>query len=396
MEFDIIVVGAGPAGSSAAITAAKGGAKVLLLERGPELGSKNVSGAMIRLEDVQSAFDISSIPIERKVKNVKLLFLSDSNKTNISVNVQSGLANVTKLKLDKWMAQQAEKAGALLITKTAALGLERDSDGKYKVITDRGSVKADRIVLAEGVNALISISSGIRPDLKPDQAVQAVKEVYSLNKDEINKRFGFKADDEGESWRILGVDPVPYAGFLYTYKDAIAIGVGIPLTILIRRKMSPYTVLDEVKERIGFNELVKGSSLREYSAKVIPEHGFPSFRACVDKVYVAGDALGLVDPLTFNGIGPAISSGVIAGKAALESYECRRYESELMRSKEIRNVVNGRPLVKELIEEENFKYYVRTINELLHSWVYGDVSKVRLDMPRIFKHLLLGMGVLKS
>jgi len=395
MDFDIIVVGAGPAGSAAALTAAKDGAKVLLLERGPEPGSKNVSGAMVRLDYFTPTFDVSSIPIERKVKSVDLMFLSDNNRVRININVDANLANVGRLKLDKWMAQQAEKAGALLITKTTVLGVERDYD-RYKVITDRGDIRADRIVLAEGVNALVSMKANIRPDLNPDQAVQAVKEVYSLNKDEINKRFGFKADDEGTSWRILGTDPVPYAGFLYVYKDAVAIGVGVPMIILIRRKITPYTVLDEVKERLGFNELVKGSSLREYSAKVIPEYGFPSWRACSGKIYLAGDAIGLVDPLTFDGIGPAIASGTLAGKASLESYECNRYEAELLKDREVRKVVNSRPLVKELINEDNFKYYVRTVNELLHSWVYGDLSKVKLDVGRMLKHLLLGIGVLKS
>lgn len=96
MKFDIVVVGAGPAGSSAAITAARGGAKVLLLERGPEPGSKNVSGAMIRLEDFSSVYDIASIPIERKVKNVDLILLSNSNRTRISVNVESNLATVAR------------------------------------------------------------------------------------------------------------------------------------------------------------------------------------------------------------------------------------------------------------------------------------------------------------
>ncbi|MEM0362443.1 MAG: NAD(P)/FAD-dependent oxidoreductase [Sulfolobaceae archaeon] len=395
MDFDIVVVGAGPAGSSAAITAAKGGAKVLLLERGPEPGSKNVSGAMIRLDDFSQTFDISSIPIERQVKNIDLIFLSNSDKVKISINTESSnLANVARLKLDKWMAQQAEKAGAILITKTTVLGIERDYD-KYKVITERGEVRADRVVLSEGVNALVSIKANIRPDLKPEQTVQVVKEVYNLNKDEINKRFGLKADNEGVSWRILGTDPVPYAGFLYVYKDAIAIGAGVPMSILIKRKIMPYNVLDEVKERLGVNELVKGGSLREYSAKIIPEYGFPGWRACSGKVYLAGDAIGLVNPLIFNGIGPAVISGTLAGKAALESYECVKYEEELANNKEIRGVINARPLVKELTNEDNLRYYIKLVNDLLHGWAYGDLSKVKLDMPRILKHLILGMGVIR-
>lgn len=235
----------------------------------------------------------------------------------------------------------------------------------------------------------------IRPDLEPEHSVQAVKEVYNLNKDEINKRLGFKSDEEGSSWRIFGTNPVPYAGFLYTYKDAIAIGVGIPMSILIKKKISPYTVLDELKERLGINELVKGGSLREYSAKVIPEQGFPSYRACSGKIYLAGDSIGLINALTFNGIGPAVISGSIAGKAALEGYECFKYEEELMKDKEIKGVVKARPLIQELTKEENLNYYVNFLGDALHSWAYGSLS-LNLDMPRLIKHLMLGMGVLKA
>ncbi|AAY79732.1 NAD(P)/FAD-dependent oxidoreductase [Sulfolobus acidocaldarius] len=394
MEFDVIVIGAGPAGSAAALTAAKGGAKVLLLEKGPEPGSKNVSGAMIRTEEIAKVFDTSSMPFERKVKNVDLIFMDSTGKVRISVDISSGLINVGRLKLDKWMAQQAEKAGAVLVTKTTALGVEKDGE-KYKVVTDRGSISGSKVVLAEGVNALISMGMKIRPDLEPEHSVQAVKEVYNLNKDEINKRLGFKSDEEGSSWRIFGTNPVPYAGFLYTYKDAIAIGVGIPMSILIKKKISPYTVLDELKERLGINELVKGGSLREYSAKVIPEQGFPSYRACSGKIYLAGDSIGLINALTFNGIGPAVISGSIAGKAALEGYECFKYEEELMKDKEIKGVVKARPLIQELTKEENLNYYVNFLGDALHSWAYGSLS-LNLDMPRLIKHLMLGMGVLKA
>lgn len=378
MEFDVIVIGAGPAGSAAALTAAKGGAKVLLLEKGPEPGSKNVSGAMIRTEEIAKVFDTSSMPFERKVKNVDLIFMDSTGKVRISVDISSGLINVGRLKLDKWMAQQAEKAGAVLVTKTTALGVEKDGE-KYKVVTDRGSISGSKVVLAEGVNALISMGMKIRPDLEPEHSVQAVKEVYNLNKDEINKRLGFKSDEEGSSWRIFGTNPVPYAGFLYTYKDAIAIGVGIPMSILIKKKISPYTVLDELKERLGINELVKGGSLREYSGKI----------------YLAGDSIGLINALTFNGIGPAVISGSIAGKAALEGYECFKYEEELMKDKEIKGVVKARPLIQELTKEENLNYYVNFLGDALHSWAYGSLS-LNLDMPRLIKHLMLGMGVLKA
>jgi electron transfer flavoprotein-quinone oxidoreductase len=389
-DFDVIVVGAGPAGSAAAYTAAKGGAKVLLIERGPEPGSKNVSGAMVRLSEISRVFDIKSLPIERKVTNVRITISSVNGKLKLETEAKENLANVSRLKLDKWLAQNAESAGAILVTKTTVLGIE----GK-KVITDRGSVTGERIVLAEGANPIISIKLGIRRDLEPNEAIQTVKEVYNLSIEEVNKRFGLKDDSQGLAWRILFDSPLPGAGFVYTYRDSVAIGIGVPMQLLIKQKMKPYTVLEKLKEELGLNELIKGMSLREYSAKIIPENGFPEMRGCRGNIYLAGDALGFIDSLNFNGIGPAIVSGSLAGKAALEGIECSKFEYLLMQEKEISRIVKIRPLVRELLQEENFRFYLRLLNDIMNSWVsgdYGRVTEYKGEITKLIKHGLMLIG----
>lgn len=386
MKFDVVVIGAGPTGSAAAYTASKMGYKVLLIERGSEPGAKNVSGAMIRESVISKVFETKDLPFERYIKNVRLIFRSKDNETHIIVKPKERLYTVTRLKFDKWLAQKAEASGAVLITKTTVTGIEGS-----KVITERGEVEGDKVIIAEGANALLSISLGLRRELKNSETVLGVKEVYSSTRDEVSKRFNLQGD-EGESWRMVTDWPVPSAGFIYTYKDSVAIGVGSRVDEIIQRNMRPFELLDKFKEPLL--ELVKGFSLREYSAKIIPEAGFPSFKPCEGSVYVAGDALGLVDPLTFDGIGPAVISGSLAGKAD----SCESYSKWLYESKEILKVVKSRPLVSELLKSENLSFYVNLINHFMESWAEGDFSKLKYyksSIGKVLKHFILGLGVIE-
>ncbi len=394
MKFDIIVIGAGPSGSAASLTAAKAGMKVLTLERGPEPGSKNVSGAMVRLSEIAKIFDVSNIPFEREVKNVKLMFSSQKGDIKIDTYPKTKLLNVSRLKFDKYLSQQAENSGSLLITKTTALEIKK-KDEHYEVITDRGNIEGDKIILSEGANALVSMKIGLRPEFSPSHTVQAVKEVYTLGKDEINKRFQLTSDTEGVSWRVIGSDTVPYAGFLYVYKDSVSVGVGIPMQILIDKKIRPYEVLDSFEKKYGITELVKGGSLREYSAKIIPEEGFPEWKSCMDGIYSSGDSIGLINPIVFNGIGPAIISGSIAGKAAVENWDCRKFTSELMNVKEIREIAKLRPLVDELLGKDYISIYGEMLTDVMESWASGDLSELNQYkelIPKLLKHFLLLWG----
>jgi len=96
---------------------------------------------MIRLSSIARVFDINNIPIERKVKDLKLIAKSETGKISIDIEIKEDLANVGRLKLDKWMSQQAESAGAIILTKTTAQKLEWQGNNAVSVKTDRGEVK---------------------------------------------------------------------------------------------------------------------------------------------------------------------------------------------------------------------------------------------------------------
>ncbi len=396
-EFDVVIVGAGPAGSAAALSAAKAGAKVLVIERGPEPGAKNVSGARVRLNTVKKVFDLASVQIERKVINERFLFVSQGRKVSIDIQTRPDiLATVSRLKFDGSLARQAENAGALIVTKTTALGLERQNSGEISVVTDRGNVTTKSVVLAEGANALISMSLGIRPEFSQDEAVEVAKEVYLLNKDEVNKRFGLPDDYSGTSWEILIDSPIPAMGFLYTYRDSVAIGIGTTIRSLVSVKMKPYILLEEFKKAINFGELVKGGSLREYSAKIIPEGGYPEWSICREGIYLAGDAAGLVNALVLDGIGPAIVSGALAGKAAVEGYSCERYEQELAKLPEVHSVVVSRPVIRTMLSDtSNLALYAKLIPDIFDAWSANDLSSLSYIKGKLPDLLKLGLNLLR-
>ena len=385
LEYDIVIVGAGPAGSAAALKAASEGKKVLVIERGPEPGSKNVSGAEVRKDYITSVFG-EGMPYERTVDTMKLSLYEKDKPVNIDFHPE-GLVTTGRLKLDKWLSSVSEQAGATIIPKTTALKLNWENGIAKSLTTDRGDVAAKSFVLAEGVNALVSMNSGINVDWTPSNSVQAVKMVYSIKKGDLNNIFGFPDDDTGMSWRMIMSDPL-VAGFMYTYKDSLAVGIGSPIKELVDRKIRPEALLDKFLETTGIGEKVKGYSLREYSAKVIPEGGFPETNVAKGNVYLCGDSIGLVDPLTFDGITPAIASGTLAGEAAVMNYDKEVYRYNLMKHPEISKIAKERKLESDFMTSNKAGEYINMVSSLLEGWAAGDLIGIRNTMVGNYRNII--------
>lgn len=158
LTFDAIVVGAGPAGTSAAITMAKSGLKVILIERGRFAGSKNLFGGVLYTEAIKEVLPdfakrIPSPPFERPVTEQGYWLLSPDSVVRFmhkseSYKKEPADAYISlRAKFDEWYAAQAVAAGALLITKTTVTDFIKDEKGRVVgVQTDRpeGDVYANR------------------------------------------------------------------------------------------------------------------------------------------------------------------------------------------------------------------------------------------------------------
>ena len=123
-KFDVIIVGAGPAGATAGYMLAKEGLNVLIVERGQAPGSKNVSGGLIYSQTVAEIYPEfwSSAPVERAITSHRLVMLGDRSSVDLDYTSEEAAKppynafSVLRAKFDPWMAQQAEAAGASLIT----------------------------------------------------------------------------------------------------------------------------------------------------------------------------------------------------------------------------------------------------------------------------------------
>ena len=126
-KFDAIIVGAGPAGTTAAYVLAKAGLSVLLMERGAYPGAKNVFGGILYTTILNRLIPNfwEEAPVERHMKGLQIFLLSESNAVSIGVESEehnqppyNNSFTVSRSKFDQWYAKKAEEVGTFLITDT--------------------------------------------------------------------------------------------------------------------------------------------------------------------------------------------------------------------------------------------------------------------------------------
>ena len=332
-DTDVIVVGAGPAGSCAAIAAAQAGKRVVLIERGPFPGSKNMYGGVIypRILDELIPGWFEHAPIQRWVVRRSTMVLSDTGALNIDYRSNAwgqapyNGATAYRPDFDNWLAQQAVAAGAELICSTTVTGLLRDSQGRITGIkTDRpdGDLTASVVIACDGVNSFIAKEAGLYKNVDASNYTLGVKETLSLPKSVIDERFGVR-DNQGVDIEILGgTSGVNGGGFIYTNLDTIALGVVLKLPKLSAQKKRPEEIIAELKRHPAIAPLIEGAEVIEYSAHVIPEAGLDMMpKMAADGLLVAGDAaaLCLAAGIWLEGVNFAMASGMYAGQSAAQA-----------------------------------------------------------------------------
>jgi len=398
IKVDAVVVGAGPAGISAALAIKRGGKNVVVIERSEKAGTKNMFGGAVYLNSIKSILPetYKDAPYERFITGHTFSFFTNEGSTDIkSADYEDKTtATVLRPKFDAWLAEQAKKEGVFFAPKTLVKRLIMKDDAVIGVETELEKFYAPVVILADGVNSLLSRQIGLRREYFPKDMVLSVKETLKLDKNVLEERFNLeKGSDEGAMFEFFGTlentpqyqdgkengknPKTPFAiGFLYTFKDSVSIGIGVSLEDLCDMKIKPHELLEQFKAQKTVKRKIEGAEICEYSAHLIPEGGFNNLQKLyASGVMVAGDAAGLLNSAHFEGTNFAIESGRLAGRTAVialnlgnaDESVLKIYEDKLKKSFVMKDMKSYRNVVETLYRRKKsvLKYYPQKMAEVM-------------------------------
>jgi len=386
MDFDAVVIGAGPAGSAFAKRAAKGGMRVAVIDKKKDLGSPVRCGEGIG----GHWFEPLGIKIEPGVGYAiegAAVYAPDGRELIVKTAETTGFVVERKI-FDKQLAIAAARAGAKFYPKTMAQGLAKE-DGKtvgVKAFRDGEcfELRAPLVVSAEGMEAKIAREAGFKcqallydVDTCYEYEMANVEGCRRL----IELYFGNKIAPRGYVWVFPKGDDVANVG----------IGVGGSMGA------NPKRLLDEF---IAANPRFKRAEPVEVKGGVISV-GAPVDSFVKDGFIVVGTAAHQVDPIHGGGIALAIEAGDLAAQAALDAFQKQDYSAAVLRRYEDEwRAAEGAKLSKRLklrkvieqLNDDDFNHIFKEIGDsdmlkVLDSDFKPVVAKILLKRPSLLKIL---------
>lgn len=334
LKPEVLIVGGGPAGISAALRLTHAGVPVLVLEAGEFAGAENWSGGVYHAEpllrdDVLGAALWAQAPTERRIVSRALFVHDGQNGGGFAARAVDGndygeAWTVLRPRLDRWLAARAIERGATVLPRTAATALRYRGGRVVGVDTQRGPIEAPVVFLAEGdAGFLLTREHRERPTV---HYAQGIKAVFALPPAVIEERFGL-APGEGvaQEWILANgcadgrLRPLNATGFVYTNAASLSVGLVVPLDSLAAHGGDHAALLSRFLQLDVIRALTAGARQVAYGAKVIRSGGLDEGAPCAfDGLALGGAALGLGVEFPYpNFMGPAAASGVAFADAVV-------------------------------------------------------------------------------
>jgi len=356
IDVGVLIVGAGPAGLACGIRLGQlledapevrerlGEVPVAILEKGKQAGSHLLSGAVVNPRSLRRLFKgrkrVDEMPFYGPVEHESVYFLTNKSALRIPApptmkNEGNYVASLSRL--GRWLADQAEEAGAMLLPETAAEKL-LVSDGRARGVRtgDKGRGRdgqplgnfepgsdliAKVTVLAEGTQGHLTGVALDRFGLtgeNPQVWALGVKEVWKVKRplDRVIHTLGWPLRP-GAKYREFG------GSFIYPMgEDMLTLGMVVGLDYR-DIELSVHDLLQELKAHPLLRKLLEGGERVAWGAKTIPEGGLLALpkQLHAPGLLIVGDGAGLVNVPALKGIHYAIESGRLAAEAAFASLQ---------------------------------------------------------------------------
>ena len=383
LDVDVLIVGGGPAGLSAAIRLAslqrrEGGDSlaVAVLEKSRQSGSHMLSGAVLDpsgLDELLPDWQMRGAPVETRVRDDRLYYLTERFQLRAPLTPpplrNHGNYVISLNRFVRWLAEQAEAQGIDIFTGFAGtevlyegnrvVGVRtgdrgRDKHGNRKKTFEPGvDIKAAVTIFADGVRgnltkALIrklrlegptpqTYAIGIKElwDIPPDR-VQPGSVVHTMGYPLRNEEFG--------------------GGFIYSLPEGrLAIGLVVGLDYQ-DPLFDPHMAFQRFKQHPLICEMLDGGQMIRYGAKALPEGGWYAIPRChVDGALIVGDAAGFLNSIRLKGIHLAMKSGICAAEAVFDALRAGDVSAAQLAT--FQRLINAGSLRREL-------YPVRNIHQV--------------------------------
>jgi digeranylgeranylglycerophospholipid reductase len=369
LDYDVVVVGAGPAGSITAKCAAQKGLSVLILEKRAEVGSPIRCGEGLDKNGIaKMGIKVNKKWIANEVKGAHVIAPNGT-----SIELKEGMAGnevgyvIKRDVFDKELAKEAIRAGADIRVKTSAVDVIRKGDSvagvKAKHFGEIFDINAKIVIGADGFESQVGRWAGIDTSIKP-------KDIYTCLQYDM---VGVDVDSDFSDFYMGSCAPGAYAWVFPKSEHRANVGLGLQVG-MIKGKGKPKQYLDKFVK--AHDNLSKGTPIAHIAGAV--SVCAPIEKTVGNGIMLVGDAARQIDPMTGGGI---IHSGIaaqIAGRVAAEAIEANDLSSQFFSryEKGWRDVLESKLYRNWMVKEKYTSLSDDTLNKIIEAISEYDIEKI--------------------